>query len=262
MKTIQFFRAALILLGILLSACAPAVNPAVPNVGSGKPVSDVIFTGVIESMNGDQWVINGQTITVDASVLRDGPFTVGDSVKVEASVAPDGSVTAQRVETPSVADAVETSTSTPEPTEAPTEVSTEAPDVPSVPGAATQPLVFDNNGNEAFGTVDSITATSITLNGETFSFAQGVEITGDVVAGAVVKLHFIVNADGSLSVTEVQTSDPNQISTGNGSEDGPNHDANDDHGGDDSSDDDGSDHDSNDDRGGDNSGSNSGSGGG
>ncbi len=255
MKTIQFFRAALILVGIMLSACAPSVISSAPNVSSGKPVSEVIFTGVIESMNGTQWVINGQKIDVDSSVLRDGPFVVGDTVKVEASVASDGSVTAQRVETPSAADLVETSTSTPDGTEAPTE----APGTSSTPapGSTSQPLVFDNNGTEAFGTVDSITGTSITLNGQTFNFASGVEIKGDIVAGAVVKLHFTVNADGSLAVREVEIADSAQIGDDNGTDDGPNHDANDDHGGND----DGSGHDSNDDDGGDNSGGNSGSGG-
>src|SRR5689334_7514026 len=183
MKTIRFFRVAFVLFGILLGACAPSVVSSAPNVGSGKAVSEVIFTGVIESMNGTQWVINGQTIAVDSSVLRDGPFVVGDTIKVEAYVASDGFVTAQRVETPTVADSVGTGTSTSEATEAPTE----APATASTPvaGNASQPLVFDNNGNEAFGTVDAITGTSITLNGQTFNFASGVEIKGNVVSGAV-----------------------------------------------------------------------------
>lgn len=260
MKTIKFLRAALILLGILLSACAPSVNPSAPaNVGSGKSLSEVIFTGVIESMNGDQWIINGQTIQVASSVLRDGPFAVGDTVKVEASVAADGAVTAQRVETPSTADAIEMITSTPEATEAPTEASNTS--LNSVPGTTTQPLVFDNSGSEAVGTVDSITDTSITINGQTFNFASGVEIKGDIVPGAIVKLHFIVNADGTLSVREIAFADPTQIS-GNSTDDSSNLDANDDHGGDSNSSDDSSDHDSNDDLGGDdNSGGTSGSGG-
>ena len=260
MKTINALRSILILVGIMLSACAPSTNSAAPaNVGSGKTLSEVIFTGVIESMNGDQWVINGQTINVDSSVLRDGPFVVGDTVKVEASVAPDGSVTAQRVETPSAADLVETSTSTPDGAAAPTEVA--GTSSTPVPGGTSQPLVFDNNGNEAFGTVDSITDTSVTLNGQTFTFASGVEIKGNIVAGAVVKLHFTVNADGSLTVSEVAIADPTQIGDDNATDDGPNHDANDDHGGNDGSNDDGSGHDSNDDHGGDNSGGNSGNGG-
>src|SRR6185295_16928127 len=111
------------------------------NVGGGKAVSDVVFTGVIESMVGDQWVINGQTIQVDPSVIQDGSFQVGDTVKVEGSVAGNGSVIAQRLETPSAADLVDDNASATEP--APT---------PAAGDSAAQPLVFDDSGTEAFGT--------------------------------------------------------------------------------------------------------------
>lgn len=261
MKAIKFLRAVIVLAGILLSACAPAANSAAPvNVGGDKVQPDIIFTGAIESMNGNQWVVNGQTITVDGSILRDGLFSVGDTIKVEAQVAADGSITAQRVETPSAKDAVEMSTG------APGNVSTPAP---------TQAPKFDDKGNEAVGTVDAITDTSITIGGQTYNFAPGAEIKGTITAGAIVKLHFITNADGSLSVREVEIADPaelednhlNDDNSSNVSDDGSNHDVNDDHGGASNTSDDGSNHDTNDDHGGsnggggDNSGGNSGSGG-
>src|SRR6266496_1492988 len=240
MKTIQFLRASILLIGILLSACAPSANSSAPvHVGGGKVQPDVIFTGAIESMTGDQWVVNGQTLKVDQSVLRDGPFVVGDTVKVEAAVADDGSVTAQRVETPSAADLVEMSTSTPEPS------ATSMPDGSTAPG-------FDANGNEAFGAVDSITDSSITLNGQTFNFASGVEIKGQIVAGATVKLHFTTNADGTLSVREIEIADPTQIGDDNADHDLNDDNGNDatsidDHGGTSNTSDDGSNHDTNDD---------------
>lgn len=262
MKTIQFLRAAILLIGILLSACAPSAKSLAPaGVGGGKALPHVIFTGAIENMNGDQWVVNGQTLKVDQFVLQDGPFVVGDTVKVEAAVADDGSVTAQRIETLSATDLVEMSASTPEP-----------PSTSMPSGSIPQGPVFDANGNEAFGTVDSITATSITLNGQAFNFAAGVEIKGQIIAGAMVKLHFTTNADGTLSVQEIEIADPTQIGADNA-----NHDINDDngidatstddHSGTSNTSDDGSNHDTNDDHGdnsgggNDNSGDNSGSGG-
>lgn len=261
MKAINFLRAIIVLFGILLSACAPA--PV--HIGGGKVQPDVIFTGAIESMNGNQWVVNGQTITVDPSVLRDGPFSVGDTVKVEASLAADGSVTAKRVEIPSAADSVGTSTSAPQDsTSIADAVSTSAP---------TQAPKFDDKNSEAVGTVDAITGTSITIAGQTYTFAPGTEIKGNIAAGATVKLHFITNADGTLSVTEVEIADAtktedNQSDSTNVSDDHSNTSASpDDHGGASSTSDDGSNHDSNDDHGGssggggDNSGSNSGGGG-
>lgn len=250
MKTFRFFQVVIILSGILLSACAGAPpSQSAPNTspGGGKPVSEVVFTGTIESMNGDQWVINGQTVTVDPSVLQDGPFVTGDSVKVEARVAGDGSVTAQRVESPSAADLVESATGTPG------AVSTSSPAV-----AGSSP--------EATGTVEAMTDTTITLDGQTFTLAPGAEIKNTIAVGMVVKLHFIANPDGSLSVREVEIANPAGIfnnndnsnsSNGNdnssGDDNSNSNNSNDDNGNDDNSndnnsnDDSGNDDDSNDD---------------
>ena len=230
MKSIKFLGGLIVLVGILLSACAPSASPAAPaNGGGGKSLSDVTFTGVIENMTGDQWTINGQMIKVDQSILQDGPYAVGDTVTVEAVIADDGSVTAQRVEIPSAADLAAIRTSTPDSS-----------------SAAPQGPVFDDSGTEAVGTVDSITDTSITINGQTFTFAAGVEIKGDIAPGAVVKLHFVVNADGSLSVREVEFADPTQAGNDNSNDDNSNDsNANDDN----SNDDNGNDSNSNDDNG-------------
>ena len=95
-----------LLIAYLLSACAgtPATASA-PNVGGSKPLEHpVTYVGMIESIAGDEWTINGLTITVDPTVVRDGPFGVGDQVKVEGVVNQDGSVTVSRVELPSQAD--------------------------------------------------------------------------------------------------------------------------------------------------------------
>lgn len=258
MKAIKYLRAAIVLTGILLSACAPAANSTAPtNGGGGKGLADVMVSGVIESINGDQWVVNGQTIQVDSSVLRDGSFTVGDRVKVEASMSDDGTVIAQRVETSSAADSVETATSAPDDSSS----SSNASATPQAP-------ILDDKGNEALGTVEIMTDTSITMDGQTYTFAPGVEIKGDIVAGSTVKLHFTVNADGTSSVTEIELADATQVNDDKSIDYSSTHDVNDDHGGTTTSSDDGTNHDSNDDHGGsnsgggdDNSGGNSGPGG-
>ena len=101
-NTTRFLLYVLSIATVILSACA---GTATPNVGSGKaePIP-VAFTGIVESMAGDQWVINGQTVTVDPVVVRDGPFAVGDQVKVEGAVNSDGSFTVSRVEAPTAGD--------------------------------------------------------------------------------------------------------------------------------------------------------------
>jgi uncharacterized membrane protein YgcG len=101
-KTARFLQFILAVATLLLSACGGA---ATPNTGGGKvEAMPVAFTGTVESIAGDQWVINGQTVTVDPAVVRDGPFNAGDQVKVEGVVNADGSFTVSRLETPSPED--------------------------------------------------------------------------------------------------------------------------------------------------------------
>ena len=101
-KTARLLLFILTVSTLLLSACGGA---ATPNTGGGKVEAiPVAFTGMVESIAGDQWVINGQTVTVDPAVVRDGPFNAGDRVKVEGVVNSDGSFTVSRVETPSTED--------------------------------------------------------------------------------------------------------------------------------------------------------------
>jgi uncharacterized membrane protein YgcG len=92
----------LVLTAVLLSACGAVSAPVSSALSGGKvQAAPVAFIGVVESINGDQWIINGQALTVAPIVLRDGPFAVGDSVKVEGTVNLDGSFTVSRVEAPS-----------------------------------------------------------------------------------------------------------------------------------------------------------------
>ncbi|MFN8400978.1 MAG: DUF5666 domain-containing protein [Anaerolineales bacterium] len=99
-KQSYIFLVLVALVAIFVSACggtAAAENSA----GSDKPRASLVeFTGVIEAIDGNQWTVNGQVITVDPTILRDGPFAVGDTVKVEAEVQSDGSVVITRVEPP------------------------------------------------------------------------------------------------------------------------------------------------------------------
>lgn len=106
MKNIRFIVFVLTIGTLVLSACAAGVTAAPASVGSGKvKAMPVAFVGTVESMAGDQWVISGTTVTVDPAVVRDGPFNVGDQVKVEGVLNPDGSFTVSRVEVPAPQDA-------------------------------------------------------------------------------------------------------------------------------------------------------------
>ena len=58
----------------------------------------VKFKGTVTSISGSTWVIDGRTVMVDERTeLRDAP-TLGDRVKVRATVQPDGTLLATRIE--------------------------------------------------------------------------------------------------------------------------------------------------------------------
>ncbi|MFN8434797.1 MAG: DUF5666 domain-containing protein [Anaerolineales bacterium] len=103
-KQSYIFLVLVALVAVFVSACGGAAAATDTSAGSDKPRASLVeFTGVIEAIDGNQWTVNGQVITVDPTILRDGPFAVGDTVKIEAEVQSDGSVVITRVEPPVVA---------------------------------------------------------------------------------------------------------------------------------------------------------------
>jgi hypothetical protein len=243
----------LALTAMIISACGGSAAISTPDssaVSGGKPQASVVeFTGVIETINGNEWTVNGQKITVDPAVVRDGPFSVGDSVKVEVQVQVDGSMVVSRVETQGAADNSNDANSNV--TNSNSNSNGNANDNDNTNGG----LVIDDSSTEAFGNVESITLTEIVIGGQAFSVANGAEFKNQFQAGDFVKVHFFINADGTMSITEIEIWDPalvtndNSNSNTNTSLDDNGNNSNDDN----SNDDNGNDDNSNDDNGNDNS---------
>ena len=107
-KNIHHFKvfSIFLIVSYLLSACAGgSVSAPTTSAGGDKPLArPVVYMGVVESILDDQWTINGITVTVDPTVVQDGPFNPGDLVKVEGVVNEDGSLTISGVEVPSTQD--------------------------------------------------------------------------------------------------------------------------------------------------------------
>jgi hypothetical protein len=205
----------LALTAMLISACGGSAAISASDstaVGGGKPqASPVEFTGVIESINGNQWSINGQTITVDPSVVRDGPFSVGDTVKVEVQVQTDGSMVVNRVESPSAADNSNDANSNDVNSNDVNSNDVNSNDANSNSngnGNTNDGLVIDNSSTEAFGKVDSITPDAVVIAGQAFTIANGAEFKNQIQAGNFVKVHFLLNADGTMSITQIEIWDP------------------------------------------------------
>ena len=214
------FFSALVILAYVLSACngvsaGQSINNQQAQSGQAQ---DVVFTGTIESVNGNQWTVSGQTITV-ADGAAAGAIAVGDNVKVEAHVAPDGSITAVHVEVSGADNANANSNNT--------------------QGDNSNSSNGNSNGNgndnsnaaiqqEVSGVVAAITANSITINGVTYMITDSTEFKNIIAMGDQVKLHVIVNADGSLSIREIEKTmqtgvdNSNSNSNSNGSDDNSN----------------------------------------
>ena len=104
-KYSKFLLVVLALTATLISACGGTTAAAGNSAGSDKPLASLVeFTGVIEAIDGNQWTINGQVLTVDPVALGSNTFAVGDTVQIEAEVQADGSVVVTNVGLPSAND--------------------------------------------------------------------------------------------------------------------------------------------------------------
>jgi len=174
----------LLLLGVVSLAAVfmAACNAALPAGAEAKLSADgqsaqVEFTGVVDSIAADQWVVSGQALLVTPQTVIDGSISAGDTVKVYATVTIDGAVTADKIELP----ISESSTSVPQPT----------------PGA------FDD-GDEFTGIVEAISADAWQVSGQTFIFTAQTEVKDNIVVGDLVKIHFLSNPDGTMTATEIE----------------------------------------------------------
>ncbi len=127
------------------------------------------FTGTVESMDGDQWIIDGLTVIITADTKIDGNIQVGDVVKVEAFANADGTFTAKEIERYDDDDA----------------------------------LVQEGKEVEFTGTVESMDGDQWVIDGQTVIVA-GAKIEGNIQVGDVVKVEAYVNADGTLTAKEIE----------------------------------------------------------
>jgi hypothetical protein len=231
-KSYRFVVSVLLLGAFLLSACSGAALPqdnSNQNPGSGQD-TQVVFTGTVQSMGGGEWNISGQAVGVAGTTAIDANIQVGDIVKVEATVSADGKVLAVRIEA----------------------------SLPDDPGAnangngnenansnananSNENMNGDDNGNdnananangngndngapsgpeqEIVGAVQAMTKDTITIGGVTYKLANFTEFKTPIVVGDQVKIHMIVNADGSLTIREIEKTTGTGVTTNNNGND-------------------------------------------
>lgn len=169
---------------IALAACAPQSAPSA--LGASNAASEVEFLGMLESTSPTEWVISGQVVKLSAQTQIQNTPAIGEMVQVRARVDANGEVTALRIET-----------QTRQQTQAQEQIQTQSQNQGQSQSALGQPA------QEFFGVVESIAPNVWVVAGRTFSVTTATEIKGNIAAGNTVKIHYLVNADGSFTAHEI-----------------------------------------------------------
>lgn len=281
----SMFFSILVVLAYVLSACSGA--QAVPSSNNNQSsqsgqVQEVVFTGTVDSMGGGEWTISGQAVSVDSTTAVDASIVVGSNVKVEARVDQAGKVAANRIELAGADDAnVNANANDANQNGSNANDNTSNSNDNQADNSNSANSNDDNsNGNsndnsstgseqEVSGLVEAITTDSITIDGVVYMLADFTEFKDLIAMGDQVKIHVIVNADGTFTIREIERTSSAGIggdnSNSNGSDDNSNvssnSNGNDDNGNDDNSNDDnGNDDNSNDDNGNDDNSNSNGNG--
>jgi hypothetical protein len=131
---------------------------------------DLHFTGWVETIGPDLWVVGGTTFLLGPDTEIEGGIVVGDFVKVEAALQSDGSYLAREIKLADEGD---------------------------LPGEKT----------EFFGQVTAMEPGTWIVGGLTFVVTPDTEIKDVIVVGDFVKVEAFVGADGSLTAHEIELDD-------------------------------------------------------
>ncbi len=179
----------------------PTLEATLASTPEGTEDNPEELVGVVQAMSPDSWTISGQVIAVTSQTeIKDG-IQLGDTVKVHAFTAADGTLTASEIER------------------------VDEPQFTQTPGAENNDGL-DNEKTEFNGTIEAIQPGMWTISGTQVAVTADTEIKGSFMVGDMVKVEAFVNPDGSLTAREIQALEENSISgsghdsSGSGSDDG------------------------------------------
>lgn len=173
----------------------------------GETQSSNEVTGTVTAMDANTITVNGVVYNLANFSEIQGNIQVGDTVKLEFVTNPDGSLSIRETK---VVSGASQETETPEPTE----------------------TAEPSDSNEVTGVVTAMDATTITVDGVVYNLSDFTEVKDNIQVGDTVKLEFVTNPDGTLTVREVQVSTSMSEDSGSGS--GSSHDGSESSGSDDS----------------------------
>lgn len=192
------------------------------------------FTGVIQSIGKDSWVIGGRTFKANANTRLDGGLAAGVTARVEFVTLTDGSLLATEIETDEEKDNFRGSVQT---------IGADAwviggqtfkisPATRIDPGLAAGAAVrvqFSTQSDGSLlaikiqnemaqdrfsGTIQSISAGSWVIGGRTFKVNAATRLDDGLIAGAKARVEFVTLADGSMLATEIETDEAEERFSG------------------------------------------------
>lgn len=183
MKPVYKFFVPLFVLALLaISIVGNVFAKNSSDVGGGS--REIEAVGVVEAIAPDFWTIEGRVYQITPATEIKGMIQTGTRVKVHAYPGVNGALTAREIE-------------------------------PAASAAFTDDRRDNTNTNrtddrrkagemEIFGVVESITDTAWTIDGRLYLVTAATEIEGLIQPGARVKVHLVQNADGTLTIREVE----------------------------------------------------------
>jgi hypothetical protein len=151
-------------------------NQAHNSVENGQNSNGTEFTGVVESINSDNWVIAGKTFAVTSQTEIKGAIAIGDPVKVHVFTASDGTMTVSEIE------------------------------------LAAGAINSGNSGNgmsaddmKLTGILEQIGLDQYVIGGQVVLITPQTILDSNLVIGSMVKVELIVNPDGTLTAKEIET---------------------------------------------------------
>ena len=225
--------------------------------GMDDSTSPIEFTGVVTELTAQRWTVAGRVVAVTAQTEIKGTFAVGNTVKVHALVAADGSLTAREIE---AADAVgnandnQNANDNGNSNENANGNGNENENANGNENENANDNANENentNGNENEngngsvnenefefkGTVQTILPDLWVIGSVTVSVSSATEIRGVIKVGSRVEVRAITNPDGSLMATRIKLEDGSSSSNDNGNDNDNSNDNGDDSGSDDNSND-------------------------
>ncbi len=206
--------ALVLIAGMFLAACGPLPAGAEVQVNADGKSAQVEFAGTVDSIAADQWVVAGQTLAITPQTVLDATILAGDMVKVHATVTADGKVTADSIEpyTPAASST---------PGASPTPGASSTPDASPTPGASSTPEAGSGTSTHAghlelVGKVESISPDSWTISGLVFGIGTKTGVKGIIVVGDMVKVEAFINADGTITATEIHLYNGNSSGAASG----------------------------------------------